>query len=107
MPAKKKIKKKSGRSARAVAADKPNPNTPEIVTVERKSAPSVSASVRRIVVSEPQLALAEINSRLVNDGWAPEEIEHRKSTIATLRTDTLAILAIAREQGWCAPNKPR
>jgi hypothetical protein len=65
MPTKKKIKKKSSRSKRAVAVDKPNPNTPEIVTAERKVSPSVSASVRRIVVSEPQLTLAEINTRLV------------------------------------------
>lgn len=107
MPTKKKIKKKSSRSKRAVAADKPNPNTSEIVTADRKSSPSISASVRRLVVSEPQLIFAEISARLVNDGWNSEEIERRKSTIATLRADTLAILAIAREQGWRAPSKRR
>jgi len=37
---------------------------------------------------------------LIDTGWDAPDVEKRKSTIATLRTDCLAILKIAKECGW-------
>lgn len=69
----------------------------------KPKAPSISASVRRIVVRRPEITVADLNQALINDGWKPKEVEDRKSTISTLRTDALAIIAIAKEEGcWSA-----
>jgi hypothetical protein len=66
---------------------------------KKDKAPSISAEVRKIVVRRPALTNAEIAQTLIDDGWDAGDVEKRMSTIATLRTDALAIIAIAKEAG--------
>jgi hypothetical protein len=66
---------------------------------KKEKAPSISASVRRIMVRRPQLTAAEVSQALIDEGWDAGDVEKRASTIATLRTDALAIIAIAKEEG--------
>jgi hypothetical protein len=66
---------------------------------KKEKAPSISAEVRKIVVRRPALTNAEIAQTLIDDGWDAGDVEKRMSTIATLRTDALAIIAIAKEAG--------
>lgn len=107
MPTKKKIRKKTGLpKGSGVRIDKAKPAAIKIAMEAKKQrTPTLSIAVRRLVILEQQLTFAEISVRLVEDGWNREEIERRKSTIVTLRADTLAILAIAREEGWRTPVK--
>jgi hypothetical protein len=72
---------------------------PSTAAPKKEKAPSISASVRRIVVRRPQLTSDEVSKTLVEEGWDVKDVEKRKSTIATLRTDALAIIGIAKEEG--------
>ncbi len=106
MPTRKRTRKKTNQTKGSIHQRDAAPERKiTAATNKKQNVPSISSAVRRLVVTAPQLTLSEISARLVKDGWNPEEIERRKSTIATLRTDTLAILTIAREEGWRAPNK--
>jgi hypothetical protein len=80
----------------------PSASTPEKAketTPKKEKAPSISAAVRRIVVKNPAVTAAEVSQRLIDNGWDASDVEKRTSTIATLRTDALAIIAIAKEEG--------
>jgi hypothetical protein len=68
-------------------------------TPKKEKAPSISGAVRRIVVKNPSVTAAEVSQRLIDNGWDAADVEKRTSTIATLRTDALAIIAIAKEEG--------
>ena len=68
-------------------------------TPKKEKAPSISAAVRRIVVKNSAVTAAEVSQRLIDNGWDASDVEKRTSTIATLRTDALAIIAIAKEEG--------
>lgn len=93
-------------------ASQPQPVTPTPVPVttppastettkdEKPKAPSISTVVRKFVIQNPDKSVDEISQLLVATGWDAADVEKRKSTIATLRTDALAILKIARECGW-------
>jgi hypothetical protein len=73
-----------------------------------RSAPlrsGISDSVRRIVVQRPPLTLSEISLALVEFGWNRIEIAKRQSTIATLRSDAVSILTLARQHGWVMNGK--
>jgi hypothetical protein len=79
----------------------PAASTPEKAkeTPNKEKAPSISAAVRRIVVKNPAVTAAEVSQRLIDNGWDAADVEKRNSTIATLRTDALSIIAIAKEEG--------
>ena len=68
-------------------------------TPKKEKAPSISAAVRRIVVKNPAVTATEVSQKLIDSGWDSSDVEKRTSTIATLRTDALAIIAIAKEEG--------
>ncbi len=68
-------------------------------TPKKEKAPSISAAVRRIVVKNSAVTAAEVSQKLIDNGWDAGDVEKRTSTIATLRTDALAIIAIAKEEG--------
>lgn len=68
-------------------------------TPKKGKAPSISAAVRRIVIKNPAVTAAEVSQKLIDNGWDAADVEKRTSTIATLRTDALAIIAIAKEEG--------
>lgn len=68
-------------------------------TPKKEKAPSISAAVRRIVVKNPAVTASEVSQKLIDNGWDAADVEKRTSTIATLRTDALAIIAIAKEEG--------
>jgi hypothetical protein len=65
-----------------------------------KKVPSISSSVRRIVVRRPQLTSADVFQTLTKEGWDLSEIQKRKSTIMTLRADALAVISLAKEEGY-------
>ncbi len=67
---------------------------------EKPKAPGVSTVVRKLVIQNSDKSVDEISQLLIDTGWDAGDVEQRKSTIATLRTDCLAILKIARECGW-------
>ena len=84
----------------------PEPVTPPPASTEKaketpkkEKAPSISAAVRLIVVKNPAVTAAEVSQKLIDNGWDASDVEKRTSTIATLRTDALAIIAIAKEAG--------
>jgi hypothetical protein len=79
----------------------PPASTPEKAkeTPKKEKAPSISAAVRRIIIKNPAVTVAEVSQRLIDNGWDAADVEKRTSTIATLRTDALAIIAIAKEEG--------
>jgi hypothetical protein len=79
----------------------PPASTPEKAkeTPKKEKAPSISAAVRRIVVKNPAVTAAEVSQRLIDIGWDAADVEKRTSTIVTLRTDALAIITIAKEEG--------
>jgi hypothetical protein len=68
-------------------------------TPKKEKAPSISAAVRRIVVKNPAVTASEVSQKLIDNGWDAADVEKRTSTIATLRTDALAIIAIVKEEG--------
>lgn len=68
-------------------------------TPKKEKASSISATVRRLVVKNPALTADEVSQKLIDGGWDAGDVEKRKSTIATLRTDALAIIAIAKDEG--------
>jgi hypothetical protein len=68
-------------------------------TPKKEKAPSISAAVRRIIVKNPAVTATEVSQKLIDNGWDAADIGKRTSTIATLRTDALAIIAIAKEEG--------
>jgi hypothetical protein len=76
------------------------PPTTEPPKDEKPKTPSISAVVRKFVIINPDKSVDEISQLLIDSGWDAADVEKRKSTIATLRTDALAILKIARECGW-------
>lgn len=67
---------------------------------EKPKPPSISTVVRKLVINNPDKSVDEVSQLLIDTGWDAADVEKRKSTIATLRTDALAILKIARECGW-------
>lgn len=67
---------------------------------EKPKPPSISTVVRKLVINNPDKSADEISQLLIDTGWDAADVEKRKSTIATLRTDALAVLKIARECGW-------
>lgn len=67
---------------------------------EKPKAPSISTVVRKLVINNPDKSVDEVSQLLIDSGWDAADVEKRKSTIATLRTDALAILKIAKECGW-------
>jgi hypothetical protein len=69
-------------------------------TPKKEKAPSISTVVRRLVVENPDKTLEQITALLIATGWDAADVEKRKSTIITLRTDALGILKIAKECGW-------
>jgi hypothetical protein len=80
----------------------PAASTPEKAkkeTPKKEKAPSISAAVRRIVVKNPAVTASEVSQALIATGWDAGDVEKRTSTIATLRTDALSIIAIAKEEG--------
>ena len=78
----------------AASTEKPKEEKPK-----KEKAPSISAAVRRIVIKNPSVTAAEVSQRLIEVGWDATDVEKRTSTIATLRTDALSIIAIAKEEG--------
>jgi hypothetical protein len=79
-------------STPVVSAEKPKDEKPK--------APSISVVVRKLVILNPDKSVDEVSQLLIDSGWDAADVEKRKSTIATLRTDALAILKIAKECGW-------
>jgi hypothetical protein len=69
------------------------------------AARGISDSVRRIIVQRPNLTLNELSVALVEFGWNQVEVDQRQSTIATLRSDALSILSLARQHGWVVNRK--
>ena len=67
---------------------------------EQPKAPSISQVTRKLVIQNPTKTVDEISQLLIDGGWDAGDVEKRKSTIATLRADALAILKIAKECGW-------
>jgi hypothetical protein len=67
---------------------------------EKPKPPSISTVVRKLVILNPDKGVDEVSQLLIDTGWDAADVEKRKSTIATLRTDALAILKIAKECGW-------
>lgn len=67
---------------------------------EKFKPPSISTVVRKLVIQNMDKSVDEISQLLIDTGWDAADVEKRKSTIATLRTDALAILKIAKECGW-------
>jgi hypothetical protein len=65
-----------------------------------KKTPSISSSVRRIVVRRPELTSADVYQTLNEEGWDLSEIQKRKSTIMTLRADALAVISLAKQKGY-------
>jgi len=61
--------------------------------------PSISAATRKLVILNQDKTVDEIAAMLIAGGWDAKDVEKRKSTIATLRTDALAIIGIAKEEG--------
>jgi hypothetical protein len=82
----------------------PAASTPVVSTEkpkdEKPKAPSISTVVRKLVIENPDKTVDEISSLLIATGWDASDVEKRKSTIITLRTDALGILKIAKECGW-------
>ena len=76
----------------------------EARTPAKKQVQSITASVRRIVVRNPHLTASDVGLALVKENWDTDEVKRRMSTIATLRTDCLATLNVAREEGWRTPT---
>jgi hypothetical protein len=81
-------------STPVVSTEKAKDETPK-----KEKAPSISAAVRRIVVKNPAVTASEVSQALIATGWDAADVEKRTSTIATLRTDALSIIAIAKEEG--------
>jgi hypothetical protein len=86
-------------SREAVTALEPAATVPA-ATDKKEKAPSFTTSVRRIVIRRPAFTSAEISQTLIEEGWDRGEVERRKSTIATLRNDALAVIALVKEAGW-------
>jgi len=88
----------------------PEPVAPPVVSTppastekpkdEKPKPPSISTVVRKLVILNPDKSADEVSQLLIDTGWDAADVEKRKSTIATLRTDALAILKIAKECGW-------
>jgi hypothetical protein len=76
------------------------PASTQIAKEDQPKAPSISTVVRKLVINNPDKSVDEVSQLLIDSGWDAADVEKRKSTIATLRTDALAILKIAREFGW-------
>ena len=96
----KKRKRAVKPNAKVALVENTTPLIKPSTTPDKKKVRSISASVRRLVVCHSQLTCSEVAQRLVEEGWDVEEVQRRKSTIATLRCDALATIAIAREEGW-------
>ncbi|HLW54367.1 MAG TPA: hypothetical protein VKW06_16140 [Candidatus Angelobacter sp.] len=73
---------------------------PQKVKDDNPKTPSISTTTRRLVLQNPENTVDEISQMLIDGGWDAADVEKRKSTIATLRTDCLAIMKIAVECGW-------
>jgi hypothetical protein len=78
----------------------PPPASTETTKDEKPKPPSISTVVRKLVINNPDKSVDEISQLLIDTGWDPQDVDKRKSTIATLRTDALAILKIAKDCGW-------
>ena len=88
----------------------PEPLAPPVVSTppaptgtskdEKPKPPSISTVVRKLVILNPDKSADEVCQLLIDTGWDAADVEKRKSTIATLRIDALAILKIAKECGW-------
>jgi len=68
--------------------------------VKKEKAPSIGAATRRIVVRVPGRTLAEVIQTLIAEGWDAAKVEKQKNTIASYRTDTMATVAVAKEEGF-------
>jgi hypothetical protein len=77
------------------------------VTDKKEKAPSFTTSVRRVIIRHPTSTSAEISQTLIEEGWEKSEVERRKSTIATLRNDALAVIALVKEAGWTTPQESK
>lgn len=76
------------------------PASTEMPKDEKPKPPSISTVVRKLVIQNSDKSVDEISQLLVATGWDAADVEKRKSTIATLRTDALAIQKIMKECGW-------
>jgi hypothetical protein len=65
---------------------------------KKETKPSISTVTRSLVIDHPEKSVDDLIPLLVQAGFP--DAANRKSTIATLRTDALAILKIAKEKGW-------
>jgi len=66
---------------------------------EKVKKPSISAATRELVILNQDKTVDEISQMLIAAGWDASDVTSRKSTITTLRTDTLAVINIAKEKG--------
>src|SRR5712691_1187185 len=85
-------------AAPVVAIPAPEP-AKKATPAPKEKKPSISAVTRKLVILNETKTVDEISQMLIADGWDKDDVASRKSTIATLRTDALAIIGIAKEVG--------
>jgi hypothetical protein len=91
----------SQQTSEPVAPPAVAPPAPAAAPAEKKEkAPSIGAATRRIVVRVPGRTLAEVIQTLIAEGWDADKVEKQKNTIASYRTDTMATVAVAKEEGF-------
>jgi hypothetical protein len=65
--------------------------------------PGVSRRIRQLVIDDQEITIDGIIDKLKSEP-AIGDLTKRRSTVATLRYDTLATLNLAKESGWVPPS---
>jgi hypothetical protein len=60
----------------------------------------VSKRVRMMLIKNPDTSVNDLVTQLEAEGF---DMEDRRATVSTLRYDTLATIAVAKEAGWAPP----
>jgi len=91
---------KPEQTSEPVSQQTSEPVAPTAPAEKKEKAPSIGAATRRIVVRVPGRTLAEVIQMLIAEGWDAAKVEKQKNTIASYRTDTMATVAVAKEEGF-------
>lgn len=100
-PAKAKDPARASKPSRASKQQKlpepiPDPDVPGEAKAARLG--GISKAARELIILHPEWTTAELRDQLVLDGWDGAQL--KVSTLATLRTDTLAIIHLVKVLGF-------
>lgn len=62
-----------------------------------------SAKIRRAVIANPNITLKDLTEKMHSEGVIDPSASRGKTTVATLRYDTLATLKLLADMGWRPP----